>query len=101
MRLLHARGGRVGEEVTEEKWNSSPKVLRGAVDTSLVVGEDWGAWSNVYQVSGETFQSDSPRRFVLLEMILSTEDPAVAPTVNSISIEFENALVQGARVPCT
>ena len=88
---------KIGEEVTEEKWLSSPKVLRGKVDTSLVVGEEWNAWSNVYQVSGETFQSDSPRRFVLLEMILSTEDPAGAPTVNSISIEFENALVQGAR----
>ena len=88
---------KIGEEITEEKWNSSPKVLRGAVDTSLVVGEDWGAWSNVYQFSGETFQSDSPRRFVLLEMILSSEDPAVAPTVNSVSIEFEQALVQSAH----
>ena len=94
---LYTFHNKIGEEVTEEKWLSSPKVLRGKVDTSLVVGEEWNAWSNVYQVSGETFQSDSPRRFVLLEMILSTEDPAVAPTVNSISIEFENALVQGAR----
>ena len=88
---------KIGEEVTEEKWNSSPKVLRGGVDTSLVVGEDWNAWSNTYQASGETFKSESPRRFVLLEMILSTEDPDVAPTVNSVSIEFEAALVQGAR----
>ena len=30
-------------------------------------------------------------------MILSTDDPAVAPTVNSVSVEFEEALVQGAR----
>jgi hypothetical protein len=88
---------RKGDVVTQEKWTSSPKVLRGEVDTSLVVGEDWGAWSNVYQVSGEPFKSDSPRRFMLLEMILSTEDPDVAPTVNSVSIEFEDALVQGAR----
>ena len=88
---------KIGEEVTEEKWISSPKVLRGAVDTSLVVGEDWSAWSNIYQVSGEAFKSDSPRRFMLLELILSTDDPDLAPTVNSVSIEFEEALVQRAR----
>ena len=87
---------KIGEQVTEEKWKSSPKVLRGPVDTTLVVGEDWGEWSNVYQFSGEAFQSESPRRFILLEMILSTDDPSVAPVVHSLSVEFEDALLQGA-----
>ena len=87
---------KIGEQVTEDKWNSSPKVLRGPVDTTLVVGEDWGEWSNVYQFSGEAFQSESPRRFILLEMILSTDDPSVAPVVHSLSVEFEDALLQGA-----
>ena len=87
---------KIGEVVTEEKWLSSPKVLRGAVDTALVVGEDWGAWSNVYQFSGEAFKSDSPRRFVQLEALLSTEDPEVAAALRSLSIEFEDALVSEA-----
>ena len=86
-----------GDIVTEEKWNSLPKVIRGPVDSTLVTGEDWNEFSNTYQFSGETFKSASPRRFILLEMILSTDDPAVAPTVNSVSVEFEDALVQGAR----
>ena len=88
---------KIGEEITEEKWNSSPKVLRGAIDTALVVGEDWDAWSNVYQFSGETFKSQSPRRFVQLELILATDHPEVAPTVNELSIEFDAALLQSAR----
>ncbi len=88
---------KIGEEVTEEKWLSSPKVLRGRVDTALVVGEDWGEWSNVYQLSGEAFQSDNPRRFVQLEVLLSTEDPRVAPALRSLSIEFEDALVTEAK----
>ncbi len=88
---------KIGEEITEEKWNSSPKVLRGAIDTALVVGEDWDAWSNVYQFSGETFKSQSPRRFVQLELILATDHPEVAPTVNALSIEFDDALLQSAR----
>ena len=86
-----------GDVLTEEKYNSIPKVLKGPIDTALVVGEDWGEWSNVYQFSGEAFQSESPRRLVQLEMILSTDDPQAAPTVRSLSIEFDDALVQGAR----
>ena len=88
---------KIGEVVLEEKWLSLPKVLRGQVDTALVVGEDWGEWSNVYQLSGEAFQSDSPRRFIQLEALLSTEDPQVAPVLRSLSIEFEDALVTEAK----
>jgi hypothetical protein len=94
---IHTFHNKIGQEITEEKWNSSPKVLRGPIDTALVAGEDWGEWSNVYSFSGEAFKSASPRRFVQLEMILSTDDPQVAPTVRSLSIEFDDALVQGAR----
>lgn len=88
---------RAGNPTTEAKWTSAPKVLRGRVDTTVVAGEDWGEWSNFYQVSGEPFQSETPRRFVQLEMILATEDPDVAPRVHSLSIDFEDALVLGAR----
>ncbi len=88
---------RKGDVVTEEKWNSLPKVLKGPIDTTLVVGEDWDAWSNVYQASGEDFQSASPRRFVQLEMILATDDPHAAPAVDALTIEFTDALVQSAR----
>ena len=86
-----------GAVVTEEKWLSSPKVIRGPVDSTVVVGEDWDEWSNVYQLSGEGFKSQSPRRYMQLEVILSTDDPEVAPVVNSLSIEYEEALLQEAR----
>ena len=86
-----------GEEVTETEWNSLPKVVRGEVDTAIVTGEDWSAWSNFYQFSGEEFKSESPRRFIQLELILSTEDPQVTPALRSLSIWFEDALVQEAK----
>ncbi len=97
LRELYTFYDRKNDVITEAVWNSSPKVLRGAVDTSLVVGEDWDAWSNVYQASGEAFQSASPRRFVQLQMIFLTEDPQVAPVVDALSIEFTDALVQTAK----
>ena len=97
LRELYTFFDRKGDIITEEKWNSLPKVLKGEIDTTLVVGEDWDAWSNVYQASGESFQSASPRRFVQLEMILATDDPQVAPAVNALAIEFTDALVQEAQ----
>ncbi len=87
---------RTGVETTELKWTNSPKVLRGKVDTTVVTGADWGEWSNFYQASGEPFQSDTPRRYIQLELILSTEDPSVAPALSNLSIEYEDALVQRA-----
>lgn len=87
---------RTGAETTETKWTSSPKVLRGKVDTTVVTGSDWGEWSNFYQVSGEAFQSETPRRYIQLELIMSTEDPSVAPVLDRLAIEFEDALVQRA-----
>ena len=67
------------EEVTETEWISLPKVLKGPIDTTVVVSEDWDEWSEDYTISGKAFKSQSPRRFVQLEMILSTDDPQVAP----------------------
>ncbi len=88
---------RAGIVTTEEAWTSKPKVLRGPIDTTVVVSNDWDEWSNFYQLSGEPFKSQSPRRFVQLEMVLSTDDPQVAPEVDMLSINFEDALVQQAR----
>ncbi len=88
---------KIGGEITEARYNSLPAVLKGKVDTTLVIGEDWGDWSNVYQATGESFQSESPRRFIQLEAILSTEDPRVAPVLNELFVEYGDALVQDVR----
>ena len=85
-----------GEEVTETRYSTLPKVIRGPIDTLVVVGADWGPWSNFYQFSGEAFKSKTPRRFIQLELIVSTEDPAVAPVLHALALDFEDALVAQA-----
>jgi hypothetical protein len=82
---------------TEEAWTNKPRVLRGPIDTTIVVSDDWDEWSNLYQLAREPFKSKSPRRFVQLEVILSTDDPDFTPALRSLSIESEDALVQAAR----
>ena len=88
---------KIGEQVTEARFNSMPAVLRGKVDTTVVAGSDWSGWSNFYQKTGESFKSESPRRYIQLEAILATEDPENTPVLKSLGIEFEDALVQDAR----
>lgn len=97
LREVYTFYDRKGDAVSEENWKSAPRVLRGKVDTSLIAGEDWDSWSNVYQFSGEAFKSQSPRRYVQLEMILSSDDPEQTVELSSLSIEFEDALLQQAR----
>ncbi len=95
-RAIYTFHNKISEEVTEAQWLSLPKVLRGAIDTTIAVSEDWDEWSEAYTFSSESFKSQNPRRFVQLEMILSSNDPAVAPTVNALSIEYEETFLQGA-----
>ena len=94
---VYAFHDKIGEPITEEKWLSLPKVLRGRIDTTVVVSEDWDAWSEAYNFSGEAFKSQSPRRFVQLELTLSTDDPQVAPAIDALSLEYKDSLLQGAR----
>ena len=86
-----------GEVITESRWISLPGVIQGPVDTAVVVGQDWGAWSNFYQLPDEPFRSETPRRFVQLEAILSTENPQVTPTLHALSLVFEDALIQEGK----
>lgn len=88
---------KIGEQVTEARFNSMPAVLRGKVDTTVIVGSDWSGWSNFYQKTGESFKSESPRRYIQLEAILATDDPESTPVIKSLGIEFEDALVKDAR----
>ena len=84
-----------GTEVTAEQFDQMPKALRGETLGTIGIGEDWSEWSNFYQRSGEQFLSPSPRRFVQVQLILSSDRPTTAPTVRALEIEFTDAFLAG------
>ena len=84
-----------GNEVTAEQYDQMPKQLRGETQSTIGIGEDWSEWSNFYQRSGEQFLSPSPRRFVQVQLILSSDRPTTAPTVRALEIEFTDAFLAG------
>ncbi len=93
-----------GTEVTAEQYDQMPKALRGETQSTIGIGADWSEWSNFYQHSGEQFLSPSPRRFVQVQLILSSDRPTTAPTVRALEIEFTDAFlaeVTGEVLPRT
>jgi hypothetical protein len=86
-----------GTEVTAEQYDQMIRALRGNTETTIGIGDDWSEWSNFYQGSGEAFLSPSPRRFVQVKLLLSSDHPETAPTIRSFSIEFTNALLAGVQ----
>jgi len=81
-----------GKEVTEKKWNKLIPSFRGPVDTTLVPGDDWSPWSNVYLAPDEGFQSPSPRRYMELEVSLVSESPDRTASLDYLEVEFHKSL---------
>lgn len=88
---------RDGTEITEAKWNSLTKALRGETRTITEVGEDWSEWSSPHQLAGEKFRSPSPRRYVQVKLLLSSDRPTTAPTLHSFSLIYTNAFLAGVK----
>ena len=86
-----------GKEITERKWNKTPKSLRGPTKTTISVGSDWSVWSDPYVTSGSLFNSPSPRRYVQLDLRLISDDPNAAPSINALHLNTENPIALKTR----
>ena len=81
-----------GKEVTEKKWNKLIPSFRGSVDTTLVAGEDWSPWSNLYLTPDEPFQSPSPRQYLEMEISMVSESPDRGASLDFLELEFHPPL---------
>ena len=86
-----------GKEITERKWNKTPKSLRGPTEVTISVGSDWSVWSDPYVTSGALFSSPSPRRYVQLDLRLISDDPNAAPSINALHLNAENPIALETR----
>tara|TARA_B100000809_G_scaffold260168_1_gene306581 strand:- start:45 stop:2369 length:2325 start_codon:yes stop_codon:yes gene_type:complete len=84
-----------GVEISQAQWSKLPKSQKQDVVEIQRKGSDWSGWSQVYDFPEEVFLSPTPRRFVQLQVRLGNDDPEVTPTLRSISLHFDNALVSG------
>jgi len=85
-----------GKEVTQKKWEKLIPAFRGPVDTLLATGSDWSPWSKIYGFSGEGFQSPSPRRYLELDVRLTSDSPEQAAGLDWLAVEFSPPLASRA-----
>ena len=81
-----------GKEVTERKYDKLIPSFKGPIDTTLAAGGDWSAWSRIYSFSGEAFLSPSPRRYLEIDVRMTSDSPAVAASLDHLAINFTQPL---------
>ena len=81
-----------GKEVTERKYDKLIPSFKGPIDTTLAAGGDWSAWSRIYSFSGEAFLSPSPRRYLEIDVRMTSNSPAVGASFDHLAINFTQSL---------
>jgi len=81
-----------GKEVTERKYNKLIPSFKGPIDTTLAAGGDWSAWSRIYSFSGEAFLSPSPRRYLEIDVRMTSDSPTVGASLDHLAVNFTQPL---------
>ena len=89
VRRFHDKGG---AEITEREWYELPLFLRGSVTTELQSAH-WSVWSQPYR-SGERVTSPTPSPYIQVQVRLLSDDPYAYPSIQHISVEYLDPLVQ-------
>jgi len=77
-----------GKAVTEKRYNKLIPSFKGPIDTTITAGGDWSAWSRIYSFSGEAFLSPSPRRYMEIDVRMTSDSPDRAATLDFIAANF-------------
>ena len=77
-----------GTEISQVTWDRRDPEKRGPVVIEDLPGADWSGWSEVYHTSGEAFKSPSPRRNVLVEVRLLSDEPMRAASIRELRLSF-------------
>ena len=85
-----------GKEVSERRYNKLIPSFKGPIDTTLAAGGDWSAWSRIYSFSGEAFLSPSPRRYLEIDVRMTSNSPAVGASLDHLAVNFTQPLADRA-----
>ncbi len=86
-----------GQEVNEAKYRKLLSFQRGDSTFTIVPGSDWSSWSLPYSVSGAPITSPSPRRYVMIEATLRSENPDAAALLRSLRLVLDAPLARQIR----
>ena len=81
-----------GQEVNEAKYRKLLSFQRGDSTVTIIPGPDWSPWSLPYSVPGAPITSPSPRRYVMIEATLRSDDPDAAVLLRSLRLALDAPL---------
>ena len=82
--------------VTEKKFNRLIPLSAAGLIRPFLPGADWSPWSNIYSDSDGLFRSPSPRRYIELDLRLTSNSPEVTPELDYVTIEYAPPLAEEA-----
>ena len=86
-----------GQEVNEAKYRKLLSFQRGDSTVTVIPGPDWSPWSLPYSVPGAPITSPSPRRYVMIEATLRSDDPDAAALLRSLRLSLDAPLANQIR----
>ena len=82
-----------GVEMTEETYRKTLSFMRGDSTVAFVPDEaDWSPWSQFYERSGAAITSPSPRRYIMIEAALVSDDPHQSAVLHNLNIGLKDPL---------
>ena len=81
-----------GKVVSESRYKKLPSSRKGDISTIFTPSPDWVPWSTAYRVSGEPIKSPSPREYLLVKARLESDEPDLAATLESITVNISDPL---------
>ncbi len=82
------------EVANKEEYEALPSFFRGEILTEFLPGPGWSNWSQAYVKSGEVIRSPNPRRYMMIQTRLLSEDAVAAASLQSIQVHFTAPLVE-------
>ena len=83
-----------GMEVTELQYNKLLVFDKGEIVTEYLPGKGWSSWSQYYLHSGDPISSPSPRKYLLIQTELLSEDRDAYALLRSITLDFRKPLAK-------
>ena len=82
-----------GVEVTEADYRKTLSFMRGDSTVAFVPDEaDWSPWSQFYEQPGAAITSPSPRRYIMIEAALISDDPHQSAVLHNLNIGLKDPL---------
>ena len=82
-----------GVEISEADYRKTLSFMRGDSTVAFVPDEgDWSPWSQFYERSGAAITSPSPRRYIIIEAALLSDDPHQSAVLHNLNIGLKDPL---------